>query len=106
MKKLHFLFCSDYFNCLICQQAPDSTKTIQLGELVISASRLQESISKSPVSIEKLSLRAIQQSAAPSFFDALENVKRRPDDHAQPRIQGDQYARLCQHGQMFVCAAR
>jgi len=76
MKKLHFLFCFLIISIAsFAQQAPDSTKTIQLGELVISASRLQESISKSPVSIEKLSLRAIQQSAAPSFFDALENVK-------------------------------
>src|SRR5258706_3257745 len=76
MKKLHFLFCVQVISIAsFAQQARDSTKTIQLGELVISASRLQESISKSPVSIEKLSLRAIQQSAAPSFFDALENVK-------------------------------
>ena len=76
MKKLHFLFCFLIFSIAsIAQQAQDSTKTIQLGKLVISASRLRESISKSPVSIEKLSLRAIQQSAAPSFFDALENVK-------------------------------
>ena len=57
------------------QQASDSTKIIQLEELVISASRLQEYISKSPVSIEKVGQKAIRQSAAPSFFDALENVK-------------------------------
>ena len=76
MDKLRLLFCFQVISIAsFAQQARDSTKTIQLGELVISASRLQESISKSPVSIEKLGLKAIQQSAAPSFFDALENVK-------------------------------
>jgi iron complex outermembrane receptor protein len=76
MKKVNLLF-SFLISSIasVAQQVQDSTKTIQLGELVISASRLQESISKSPVSIEKLSQKAIQQSAAPSFFDALENVK-------------------------------
>src|SRR5258707_5651812 len=76
MRKVRLLCCFSFFStCGFAQQVSDSTKTIQLGELVISASRWQEAISKSPVSIEKLSLRAIQQSAAPSFFDALENVK-------------------------------
>ena len=44
-------------------------------EIVVSASRTKESILKSPVTIEKLSSRNIQESAAPSFFDALNNVK-------------------------------
>jgi outer membrane receptor protein involved in Fe transport len=47
-----------------------------LGEgIVISASRVEESILKSPVAIEKLDERAIKDSPAPSFYDALENVK-------------------------------
>src|SRR5258708_14057176 len=72
MKKLHFLFCFLIISIAsFAQQAPDSTKTIQLGELVISASRLQESISKSPVRIENLSLRPIRQPTAPSFFNTL-----------------------------------
>ena len=77
MKKLPLpVFCFCLFSLSsLAQQGSDSTKTIQLEELVISASRLQELISKSPVSIEKLGQKAIQQSAAPSFFDALENVK-------------------------------
>ncbi len=48
----------------------------QLGkEVVVSASRISESILKSPVAIEKLDIRAIRETAAPSFYDALENVK-------------------------------
>jgi iron complex outermembrane receptor protein len=47
-----------------------------LGEgIVISASRVEESILKSPVAIEKLDERAIKDSPAPGFYDALENVK-------------------------------
>ena len=47
-----------------------------LGEgVVITASRVEESILKSPVAIEKLDERAIKESPAPGFYDALENVK-------------------------------
>ncbi|WP_432712954.1 TonB-dependent receptor [Pedobacter sp.] len=51
------------------------TQTILGNEVVITASRVQESILKSPVAIEKLDIRAIKESPAPSFYDALENVK-------------------------------
>jgi outer membrane receptor protein involved in Fe transport len=44
-------------------------------EVVISASRVEESILKSPVTVEKLDLLAIQQTPAPEFYDALANVK-------------------------------
>lgn len=48
----------------------------QLGtEVVVTASRVSENILKSPVAIEKLDIRAIKEAAAPSFYDALENVK-------------------------------
>jgi len=48
----------------------------QLGrEVVVTASRIEESILRSPVAIEKLDIRAIRESPAPSFYDALENVK-------------------------------
>jgi len=43
--------------------------------VVVTASRIPENILKSPVSIEKLSLSAIKEAAAPSFYDALENLK-------------------------------
>ncbi|WP_187261269.1 TonB-dependent receptor [Pontibacter beigongshangensis] len=52
-----------------------STQTVLGSEVVVTASRVQESILKSPVAIEKLDIRAIKESPAPSFFDALENVK-------------------------------
>jgi iron complex outermembrane receptor protein len=52
-----------------------STQTVLGNEVVITASRVAESILKSPVAIEKLDIRAIREAAAPSFYDALENVK-------------------------------
>ena len=51
------------------------TQTILGNEVVITASRVEENILKSPVAIEKLDIRAIRESPAPSFYDALENVK-------------------------------
>jgi len=44
-------------------------------EVVVTASRVEESILKSPVAIEKLDSRAIKETPAPSFYEALENVK-------------------------------
>lgn len=44
-------------------------------EIVVTASRVEESQLKSPVAIEKLDIRAIHETPAPSFYDALENVK-------------------------------
>lgn len=46
-----------------------------LNQVVVSASRVEENILKSPISIEKMDTRAIQQSPAVSFYDALLNVK-------------------------------
>jgi iron complex outermembrane recepter protein len=51
------------------------TQTLLGQEVVVTASRVEESILKSPVAIEKLDIRAIRASPAPSFYDALENVK-------------------------------
>ncbi|MDO7876480.1 TonB-dependent receptor [Hymenobacter sp. ASUV-10] len=48
---------------------------ILTNEVVVSASRVEESRLKSPVAIEKLDIRAIKETPAPSFYDALENVK-------------------------------
>ncbi len=50
-------------------------KSIMGGEIVISASRMEENILQSPVSIEKMDALAIRQSSAPSFYDAIENLK-------------------------------
>ena len=51
------------------------TQTVLGKEVVVTASRVEESILKSPVAIEKLDIRAIKDTPAPSFYDALENVK-------------------------------
>ena len=51
------------------------TQTILGSDVVVTASRVAESILKSPVAIEKLDIRAIKETAAPGFYDALENVK-------------------------------
>ncbi|MFN5554774.1 MAG: TonB-dependent receptor [Chryseotalea sp.] len=50
-------------------------QTLLGQEIVISASRVEESILKSPVTVEKVDLIAIQQTSAPEYFDALANVK-------------------------------
>jgi len=44
-------------------------------EVVVSASRVEESILKSPVTIEKMDLLAIRQAATPDYYDALANMK-------------------------------
>jgi len=44
-------------------------------ELVVSASRVEESVLKSPVSIEKIDIRTIRETPQVSFYDALQNLK-------------------------------
>lgn len=53
----------------------DSLRKVQLNEIVVTASRIPESILKSPVSIELLDARQIRLSPQPSYFDAIENLK-------------------------------
>jgi len=51
-------------------------KTSIIGEeIVVSASRVEESIMESPVSIEKIDAIDIQQTASPSFYESLANLK-------------------------------
>jgi hypothetical protein len=52
----------------LAQSQQDSIKTVELTDVVVTASRLEEDLGKSPVSIEKLNTRSIYQAAAPSFF--------------------------------------
>lgn len=52
-----------------------ATQAILGSAVVVTASRIAESILKSPVAIEKIDIRAIKETAAPGFYDALENVK-------------------------------
>ena len=44
-------------------------------EVVVTASRVEESILKSPVSIEKMDLLAIRETPAANFYDGLQNLK-------------------------------
>src|SRR5687767_2059177 len=62
--------------------APGQDVSIQLiprpeliDEVVFSASRVEENILQSPVSIEKMDTRAIRETASMSFYDGLQNIK-------------------------------
>ncbi len=57
------------------KNATDTFNIPLLDEVVVIASRVAERILQSPVSIEKANAQYFKSSAAPSFFDALENVK-------------------------------
>ncbi len=50
-------------------------QTLLGQEVVVSASRMEESILKSPVTIEKIDILGIKASATPDFYDALANMK-------------------------------
>jgi outer membrane receptor protein involved in Fe transport len=52
-----------------------SSQSLLINEVVVTASRKEEKLLRSPVAIEKLSINALKQSPGPSFYDALENVK-------------------------------
>jgi iron complex outermembrane receptor protein len=52
-----------------------TTQTFIANEVVVTASRTPEKILRSPVAIEKLDLRALKETPAASFYDALGNVK-------------------------------
>lgn len=46
-----------------------------MDEVVLSASRVDQSILKSPVSVEKMSQKDIANTASVTFYDGLENIK-------------------------------
>ena len=52
-----------------------SSQTLLANEVVISASRQSEKLLRSPISIEKLDIRALKETPSPSFYDALGNMK-------------------------------
>jgi outer membrane receptor protein involved in Fe transport len=52
-----------------------TSQSLLINEVVVTASRREEKLLRSPVAIEKLSINALKQSPGPSFYDALENVK-------------------------------
>lgn len=54
---------------------PVPVDTARLGEVVVAASRVEESFLQSPVTVEKLGARQLRLTPAPSFFDAIEHLK-------------------------------
>lgn len=60
---------------LVNKNSSDSMHAAVLNEVVVTASRIPENILQSPVSIEKQTTVYFKNSASPSFFDAIENVK-------------------------------
>jgi len=54
---------------------PDSIKYFSLNEIVISSSRIPETILRSPVSIEQLKSIDAKNMGSPTCFDAIENTK-------------------------------
>ena len=55
--------------------ADTTRKKVDLEEVVVSASKVEESFLQSPVTVEKLNARALRLTPAPSFFDAIEHLK-------------------------------
>ena len=62
-------------NTTLFSQKPDSIKQEQLTEIVVSASRVNESLLRSPISIEQLKTKESQLLGTPNFFDALQYLK-------------------------------
>lgn len=52
-----------------------TTQTFLANEVVVTASRTSEKILRSPVSVDKLDIKALKETPASSFYDALGNVK-------------------------------
>jgi len=52
-----------------------NSKAVLADQVVVTASRVEESRLTSPVAIEKLDIRAIKETPAATFYDALDNVK-------------------------------
>ncbi len=52
-----------------------NTQTYLANEVVVTASRTTEKLLRSPVAIEKLDIKALKETPAATFYDALGNVK-------------------------------
>ncbi len=50
-------------------------QTTLMQEVVVAASRVEESSLKAPVTVEKMDLRAIRETPALTFYDALQHLK-------------------------------
>lgn len=47
----------------------------ELDPIVVTASRVEERILRSPVSIEKMDIRQVQQTPSANYYDGLQNIK-------------------------------
>lgn len=52
-----------------------SSEETKLNEIVVSASRAPERVLQSPVTIERMGIREVKSTTAPTFYDGLENLK-------------------------------
>ncbi|MDW7690546.1 TonB-dependent receptor [Flammeovirgaceae bacterium SG7u.111] len=52
-----------------------ASSVIMGQEVVVSASRIEENIMESPVTVEKMGILDIQETATPDFYDAIANMK-------------------------------
>lgn len=52
-----------------------SSKAVLMDEMVFSASRVEESILQSPVSIEKMDTKSIRETPSINFYEGLQNLK-------------------------------
>ncbi|WP_428223698.1 TonB-dependent receptor [Flavobacterium sp.] len=50
-------------------------QSTSLNEIVVSASRAPERVIESPVTIERMGLKEVKNTTAPSFYEGLENLK-------------------------------
>lgn len=56
-------------------ETSDTVSQVLMDEVVVSASRVPESILRSPVSVEKMDATAIRETPSFSFYDGLQNIK-------------------------------
>jgi iron complex outermembrane recepter protein len=52
-----------------------ASKAELMNEMVISASRVEESILQSPISVEKMDAKLVRETPSMSFYDGLQNLK-------------------------------
>lgn len=62
----------DYSNQIMVALSAAST---QMDEVVVSASRIEENIMQSPVTVEKMNLRSIRETPSFSFYEGLQSLK-------------------------------
>jgi outer membrane receptor protein involved in Fe transport len=63
------------FSLSALAQQTDSVTSKVLDEIVITGTRTRVGFLQSPVSVERIGVKGIQQSAQPTFFDAIQNMK-------------------------------